>query len=73
MSALLRAGRAAPTRLAEQAAQDLLPEERALFTGLCAAASCIFHAALCDGDRLTEQDRARQEAMIMGYVADYTN
>lgn len=57
---------------AEQAAQDLLPEERALFTGLCAAASCIFHAALCDGERLTEQDRACQEAMIMGYVADFT-
>jgi hypothetical protein len=59
--------------LVEQAARDLPKEERALLTSLYATGCVIFHAALCDGERLTDQDRACQEAVIMGYLASYTS
>jgi hypothetical protein len=57
----------------EQIAYELPKEERALLTSLYATGCIIFHAALCDGERLTDQDRACQEAVIMGYLANYTN
>jgi hypothetical protein len=59
--------------LVEQAAQELPKEQRALLTSLYATGCIIFHAALCDGERLTDQDRACQEAVIMGCLANYTN
>ena len=58
--------------LVEQAAQELPKKQRALLTSLYVAGCAIFHAALCDGERLTDRDRALQEAMIMDYLAKYT-
>jgi hypothetical protein len=59
--------------LVQQAAQELPKKQRALLTNLYATGCIIFHAALCEGERLTDQDRARLEAGIMRCLANDTN
>ena len=59
--------------LVRQAAQQLPKQERALLTRVYATGCSIFHASLCEGERLTDQDRARLEAGIMRCLANYTN